>query len=173
MAIAHIAMPIAAWQHFDYWIPEGLFVARGDIVRARLARRKCVGVVTGVDAASDFADRLQPIDALCGIARLPEEMLAMAAFVSTYYQVPPGLAHALLVPPQTRGTRGASKDDAPTQPDALAPGTGHALNAAQASALDALAAGEGKFAVTMLHGVTGRGTTYVYLAAAARAVARG
>jgi primosomal protein N' len=63
MAIAHVAMPIAAWQYFDYWIPEGLSVARGDIVRARLGRRKCIGVVTSIDAASAFADRLQPIDA--------------------------------------------------------------------------------------------------------------
>jgi primosomal protein N' (replication factor Y) (superfamily II helicase) len=171
MAIAHVAMPIAAWQHFDYWIPEGLFVARGDIVRARLGRRKCVGVVTGIDTASDFADRLQPIDALCGITRLPEEMLAMADFVSAYYQVPPGLAHALLVPPQTRGTRGASKDAA--RSDAPASGTGHALNAAQARALEGLTAVEATFAVTMLHGVTGSGKTDVYLGAAARAVARG
>ena len=173
MAIAHIAMPIAAWQHFDYWVPEGLDVARGDIVRARLGRRKCVGVVTGIDIASEFADRLQPIDALCGIARLPEEMLAMADFVSTYYQVPPGLAHALLIPPQTRAARGTSKGRVAAQAEAAPPGTGYPLNRAQARALESLAAGERAFAVTMLHGVTGSGKTDVYLAAAARAVAGG
>jgi len=173
MAIAHVAMPIAAWQHFDYWIPEGLSVARGDIVRARLGRRKCIGVVTSIDAASAFADRLQPIDALCGIARLPEEMLAMADFVSTYYQVPPGLAHALLIPPRTLGTRAASKAATSAESQSVAPPDGHVLNAAQAGALGAVAASMGTFGVMMLHGVTGSGKTDVYLAAAAHVVARG
>ncbi len=39
--------------------------------------------------------------------------------------------------------------------------------------VDALAAAEGAFGATMLHGVTGSGKTDVYLAAAARAIARG
>jgi len=95
MAIAHVAMPIAAWQYFDYWIPDGLDVVRGDAVRARLGHRRSVGVVVSVDASSDFADRVQPIDALAGIARLPEDLMAMADFVSAYYQAPIGLAHGI------------------------------------------------------------------------------
>ena len=67
MAVAHVAMPIAAWQFFDYWIPEGLDIAHGDIVRARLGARAHVGVVTAVEAATDFRDRLQPVEALTGI----------------------------------------------------------------------------------------------------------
>ncbi|MGE5093572.1 MAG: hypothetical protein ACM3SO_00440, partial [Betaproteobacteria bacterium] len=60
MAIARIALPIAAWQYFDYWIPEGLDVAPGDVVRARLGPRASVGVVVDVEAITEFRDRLQP-----------------------------------------------------------------------------------------------------------------
>ena len=171
MAIAHVAMPIAAWQSFDYWIPDGLDVARGDVVRARLANRLALGVVTDVDAASEFGERLQPIDALSGIRRLPEEIMALAAFVSAYYQAAPGLAYALLVPPPMRARKRAAKDAAQSGSDPSAPL--HALNAAQMRALDAIVASIGTFAVTMLHGVTGSGKTDVYLAASRHAIARG
>ena len=168
MAIAHLAMPIAAWQYFDYWIPDGLDVARGDAVRARLGNRRSVGIVVAVDAASDFADRVQPIDALAGIARLPEDLMAMADFVSAYYQAPIGLAHALLVPPSASSRRRAAESTS-----AVADASLHAaLNAAQAEALAVIGASE-TFVVTLLHGVTGSGKTNVYLAAAQRAVARG
>jgi len=168
MAIAHVAMPIAAWQYFDYWIPDGLDVVRGDAVRARLGHRRSVGVVVSVDASSDFADRVQPIDALAGIARLPEDLMAMADFVSAYYQAPIGLAHALLVPPSASSRRRAG-ESAPSIADASANAE---LNAAQTQALAAIGASE-TFAVTLLHGVTGSGKTNVYLASAQRAVARG
>jgi primosomal protein N' (replication factor Y) len=167
MAIAHVAMPIAAWQYFDYWIPDGLDVARGDAVRARLGRRPCVGVVVAVDAASDVAERVQPIESLAGVARLPEDLMAMAQFVSGYYQAPAGLAHALLLPPIAVKRRAREKD-------AIRDATqwNRELNAAQAEAFATIGA-SGPFAVTLLHGVTGSGKTNVYLAAALQAVARG
>jgi len=172
MAIARVAMPIAAWQFFDYWIPEGLDLARGDVVKARLGGRKYQGVVNRIDATSDFGAQLQPIDAIADTARLPEETLALAEFVSDYYQAPPGLAHALLVPPATRARRtpqAATLDGSFNESGAASP----PLNADQMRALDALVATENAFSVTMLHGVTGSGKTLVYLAAAERAIARG
>ena len=42
MAIAQIALPVAAWQLFDYWVPDGLAIAAGDIVRVRLGARRRV-----------------------------------------------------------------------------------------------------------------------------------
>ncbi|HJU23901.1 MAG TPA: DEAD/DEAH box helicase family protein, partial [Casimicrobiaceae bacterium] len=168
MAIARVAMPIAAWQLFDYWIPEGLDVARGDIVKARLGGRKYLGVVNRIDATSDVGAQLQPIDAVTDIARLPEETIALAEFVSDYYQAPPGLAHALLVPPSTRARRTPRVTTSERSGAASPP-----LNADQMRALDALVANENAFSVTMLHGITGSGKTLVYLSAATRAIARG
>jgi primosomal protein N' (replication factor Y) (superfamily II helicase) len=174
MAIAHVAMPIAAWQLFDYWVPDGLDVARGDVVRARLGARRNVGVVTGVADRTAFTERLQAIDALEDVRRLPDEIMALADFVCDYYQVPPGLACALVAPPlATRNRRdgGSAQPARRAVPDDTAPP--HVPNAAQAAAIDVLRTSEGGFAATMLHGVTGSGKTDVYLAAAARAIARG
>ena len=170
MAIAHVAMPIAAWQLFDYWIPDGLDVGRGDAVRARLGRRKSIGVVVGVDATSDVSERVQPVDALAGIARLPDDLMAMADFVSGYYQAPPGLAHALLLPPTL--ARAPRRTGATADAGACEAGVHAPLNASQAEALAVIDGAGASFAVTMLHGVTGGGKTNVYLAAAGRAVAR-
>jgi primosomal protein N' (replication factor Y) len=172
MAVAHIAMPGAAWQVFDYWVPEGLDVAAGDVVHARLANRRYAGVVTGTSASNASGVALQPVEALAGVARLPHELLALASFVSRYYQAPPGLAYALLVPPivRVRKRRRAEAVDAQrASPDSDAP----TLNDAQGNALAALVASEGAFGVTLLHGITGSGKTNVYLAAAERAIARG
>jgi primosomal protein N' (replication factor Y) len=173
MAIARVAMPIAAWQFFDYWIPDGLALARGDVVRARLGAARRVGVVTDVDPRSEFADRLQPIDSVADVARLPEEIMALAQFVSDYYQTPPGLAHGLAVPPLTSRIRreAASIASEPSRPPRDAQGH-RELNAAQARALAAI--GErGQFAPTLLFGATGSGKTDVYLAAARAAIDRG
>src|SRR5579864_4751832 len=174
MAIAHVAMPIAAWQLFDYWVPDGLEIRRGDVVRARLGGRKHVGVVVGIELRSDFADRLQPIDAVTEIARLPDEIMALAEFVGDYYQVPPGLAYALVAPPMATRVRregGGAKPETFTANDGAA--RPQALNPAQAAAVDALTASAGAFGATMLHGVTGSGKTDVYLATAARVLAHG
>ena len=173
MAIAHVALPIGAWQLFDYWIPDGLAVESGDIVRARLAKRRHLGVVAAVDPSSDFADRLQPIDALAEIPRLPDEIMALATFVSDYYQAPPGMAYALAVPPAVSRAR---RDPRVEQASPIADGAvlaARPLLAAQAAIVDAIAAAAGAFVPTMLHGVTGSGKTDVYLAAAARAIAGG
>ena len=174
MAIAHVAMPIAAWQLFDYWVPDGLEIRRGDVVRARLGGRKHVGVVVGIEPRSDFADRLQPIDAVTEIARLPDEIMALAKFVGDYYQVPPGLAYALVAPPMTTRVR---REGSGAKPETFTANDGaarpQALNPAQAAAVDALTASAGAFGATMLHGVTGSGKTDVYLAAAARVLAHG
>ena len=75
MAIARVALPVAAWHLFDYWIPDGLQVACGDIVRVRLAGRPQSGVVTGIEPTSEFLDRVQPIESIANVARLPAEIM--------------------------------------------------------------------------------------------------
>ena len=113
MAIARVALPVAAWHSFDYWIPDGLQVACGDVVRVRLAGRAQRGVVTGIEPASDFVDRVQPIESIAGVARLPAEIIELASFVAAYYQSPPGMAFALVTPPLVRA-RAAAKPPAVT-----------------------------------------------------------
>ena len=172
MAIARIALPVAAWHLFDYWIPDGLQVGQGDIVRVRLAGRLQCGVVTGIESTSDFLDRVQPIESLAGVARLPAEIMELAEFAGAYYQAPPGMAFALVTPPLVRA-RASNREAMAASPatDELRPR--HALNPPQRAAVDAIVAAHRSFAPMLLHGITGSGKTDVYLAAAAHFVAQG
>ena len=172
MAIARIALPVAAWHLFDYWIPDGLQVAQGDVVRVRLAGRLQCGVVTGIESTSDFLDRVQPIESLAGVARLPAEIMELADFAGAYYQAPPGMAFALVTPPLVRA-RASNREAMAASPatDELRPR--HALNPPQRAAVDAIVAAHRSFAPMLLHGITGSGKTDVYLAAAAHFVAQG
>ena len=172
MAIARIALPVAAWHLFDYWIPDGLQVAQGDVVRVRLAGRLQCGVVTGIESTSDFLDRVQPIESLAGVARLPTEIMELAEFAAAYYQASPGMAFALVTPPLVRA-RASKRDAVAALPAAAELRPRHALNPPQRAAVDAIVAAHRSFAPMLLHGITGSGKTDVYLAAAAHFVAQG
>ena len=171
MAIARVALPVAALQLFDYWIPDGLAVARGDIVRVRLAGRRHAGVVTSIDVASEFLDRLQPIEAVSDAARLPPEIMELASFTSEYYQAAQGMAYGLVTPPFVQA-RKRKTEPAPPSAGAGEAAPRHALNPAQADAVQAIVAAHGTFSPMLLHGITGSGKTDVYLAAAMHVVAR-
>ena len=172
MAIARIALPVAAWHLFDYWIPDGLQVAQGDVVRVRLAGRLQYGVVTGIESTSDFLDRVQPIESLAGVARLPAEIMELAEFAGAYYQAPPGMAFALVTPPLVRA-RASNREAMASSPATAELRPRHALNPPQRAAVDAIVAAHRSFAPMLLHGITGSGKTDVYLAAAAHFVAQG
>ena len=43
MTIARVALPVARRELFDYWVPAGLAVGPGSVVRVRLARRALCG----------------------------------------------------------------------------------------------------------------------------------
>jgi primosomal protein N' (replication factor Y) len=168
MSIARVALPVAAWQLFDYWIPDGLAVHDGDVVRARLGRRSLTGVVVAVDASTAFLDRLQPIDAVT-TARLPADVMELAAFVSAYYQAPLGMTHALVAPPPARVRQPRNPPPAAAEDPRATP----SLNDPQTRAVAAIAAAHATFSPLLLHGVTGSGKTAVYLAAAARSIEAG
>ena len=168
MSIARVALPVAAWQLFDYWIPDGLAVHDGDVVRARLGRRSLTGVVVAVDASTAFLDRLQPIDAVT-TARLPADVMELAAFVSAYYQAPLGMTHALVAPPPARVRQPRNPPPAAAEDPRATP----SLNDPQTRAVAAIAAAHATFSPLLLHGVTGSGKTAVYLAAAARSIQAG
>jgi len=171
MAIARVALPVGVSQEFDYWIPDGLSVGVGDIVRVRLGARRRAGVVTSIEPASDVLDRVQPIESIAGASRVPPEIMELAAFASAYYQAPSGMALALATPPLVGTRAGKRRTFEPAVATAIA--ARHALNAAQRAAVDSIIGGQRTFAPMLLHGITGSGKTDVYLAAAAHFVARG
>lgn len=109
MPIAQVALPVAAVATFDYWLPEGLDVARGSLVRVTLGARSMVGVVAAIAADSPVArEKLQPVRAVVALPRLPDDVVDLAHFVASYYQEPLGQALALAVPP-VAGRDGAAR----------------------------------------------------------------
>src|SRR5512144_796230 len=176
MTIARVALPVAAPGPFDYWLPAGLDVARGHVVRVQLARRALTGVVVALAAASDVPhDKLHPIrEIVAGMEPLPADVLALAEFVARYYQEPLGLVMAQMLPPlgaaaRTRSRAAANRACTGGKASESAP----ALNAEQRRACDAIVAAGSAFVPFLLQGVTGSGKTDVYLAAAAAAVDNG
>jgi len=107
MAIVRLALPVAAHQLFDYWLPAGLDVRPGSVLLARLGRRRLVGVAVELIASSDVEpERVQPIDEiLASIPPLPDDLRALARFIAAYYQEPIGLCFAQMVPPLGAGRR--------------------------------------------------------------------
>jgi len=174
MPIARVVLPVAAATAFDYWVPDGAPVMRGSVVRVALGPRRMVGVVTEIVAASDVPhDKLQTLADIVDMPPLADDLLALAAFVSTYYQEPPGQALALAVPPLPAGVARARR----RSHNALATAGIAAtvpFNTEQQAAIDAIgAAGSAGFSAHLLFGVTGSGKTDVYMAAAQRAIATG
>ena len=98
MAIARVALPLATHQLFDYWVPDGLAVVPGSLLRVRLGGRRLVGVVDEIAAqASVAAERLQPIRELVAeIPALPDDLCALARFMASYYQTPIGQCLSLI-----------------------------------------------------------------------------
>ncbi len=164
MPIARVALPVAAATAFDYWIPDGAPVRRGSVVRVALGPRRLVGVVHDVVAESDVPhDKLQTITDIADVPPLPDDVLALAAFVASYYQESPGQALALAVPPlsaaRPRAPRRASAQVGATDRD----GGAVEFNAEQEAAIEAIDAADGVGLVPfLLFGVAGSGKTDVH-----------
>ena len=101
MAIVRVALPLATDQLFDYWLPAGLSVETGSVLRVTLAKRRMLGVaMERVDAPGVAPERLAPIDEVVTLLPpLPEDLRTLGRFVSDYYQQPIGQCLALMLPP--------------------------------------------------------------------------
>jgi primosomal protein N' (replication factor Y) len=110
MAIVRVALPVATNQLFDYWLPAGLAIEPGSVLRVRLARRRLLGIALELVDATDIApERLAPVDEIVTtLPPLPEDLRALARFVSDYYQQPIGQCLAQMLPPLS--TRGAARE---------------------------------------------------------------
>jgi primosomal protein N' (replication factor Y) len=176
VTIARIALPVAAAGAFDYWIPAGLTVQPGAVVRVRLARRILTGVVVAVVSQSDVPhEKLHPIvEIRQDVPPLPADILEVADFVARYYQEPLGLVPAQMLPPLAAAAprvRAARKTAVMDGAGVAEAARSKPLNPDQQNAASAIISAAGSFAPFLLQGVTGSGKTEVYLAAAAECMA--
>ncbi len=176
VAIVRVALPVAAHQLFDYWLPAGLVPDPGSVLVVRLGRRRLHGVAVEIVESSEVApERLIPVDeVLSDVPPIPTDLRELASFVSTYYQEPIGLCLAQMLPPLTfgKGRRERPVELLMEVVDRVhAPA--RALNPDQRAALNGAVAEPFAFRPSLLQGVTGSGKTEVYLAAAARVIDAG
>ncbi|MFN2643560.1 MAG: primosomal protein N' [Burkholderiales bacterium] len=172
-----VALPVPLPRLFDYALPPGARVGRGDRVTVPLAGRRHTGVVVDADIASDVAfERLKTIvDVRSDAPPLSADWLELMRFIAAYYQRPLGETVLASLPPRLRSLKPLPRKAlaAPMQGAAADFISPHALTGEQQSAVDAIAARLSRFAAVLLHGVTGSGKTEVYLHLIARVLARG
>jgi len=176
VAIVRVALPVAAHQLFDYWLPAGLVPDPGSVLVVRLGRRRLHGVALEIVESSEVApERLIPVDeVLSDVPPIPADLRELASFVSTYYQEPIGLCLAQMLPPLTFGKgRRERRVELLMEVVDRVHAPARALNPDQRAALNGAVAEPFAFRPSLLQGVTGSGKTEVYLAAAARVIDAG
>jgi primosomal protein N' (replication factor Y) (superfamily II helicase) len=172
-----VALDVPLPRLFDYAVPQGTSLARGDRVTVPLGRRRQTGVVMETEIESAVAlDRLKAIvEVRSDAPRLPADWLELMRFLATYYQRPLGESVIAALPPRLRSVKPLPKKAlAPSAEEVAADFVSpHFLNAEQQRVVDAIATKLGRFAALLLHGVTGSGKTEVYLHLVARVLAQG
>jgi len=100
VAIAHVALPVASDQLFDYWLPAGLALQAGTLLRVKLGRRRMVGVAASIsDESTVTPERLLPIEeVITEILPLPADLLELGRFIASYYQQPIGQCFGQMLP---------------------------------------------------------------------------
>ena len=105
MNVAEVAVLLPVAGTYDYLVPEGWAVARGQRVWVSFGKRGVEGVVVGVrPLASSEPLRLKPLIRLIEGETVDEEVLALVDWVASYYLAPPGEVLRLALPPGGRAT---------------------------------------------------------------------
>jgi len=178
MNLVRVALDVPLPTLFDYRLPEGLIVERGDRIAVPFGARERVGVALELTQVSELQpQRLKPVSrVLTDAPRLDSAWLEFMGFLSGYYHRPLGETVVHSLPPRLRSLKPLPRKirgndpPAPLRSDFVARNT---LTAAQADALSGIQASLGRFEPHLLHGVTGSGKTEVYLHLVAQTLARG
>ncbi|RZI98529.1 MAG: primosomal protein N', partial [Brevundimonas sp.] len=72
MKVASVLIPLPVPEAFDYEVPEGIEVARGDQVAVPLGPRLIRGIVSEVHETTGANRRLKALDHVLDDPRLPE-----------------------------------------------------------------------------------------------------
>ncbi len=90
MKVASVLLPLPVPEAFDYEVPEGLDLVRGDQVAAPLGPRLVRGVVSEVRETTGSNRRLKPIEGRLDDPSLPERTLDFLEWAARWTLSPPG-----------------------------------------------------------------------------------
>jgi primosomal protein N' (replication factor Y) len=85
-----VLLPLPLASAYDYRVPAGLDLAKGDFVVVPLGRRDVVGIVWRQGSGTIAADRLKPIAARLDVPPLPLPLCRTIEWVAAYTLNPPG-----------------------------------------------------------------------------------
>jgi primosomal protein N' (replication factor Y) len=177
--ILRVALDVPLPTLFEYSAPDGMRPEAGDRVAVPFGARQRVGVVMELaDQSSVDSARVKPITRVIeGAPRLNADWLSQMRFLADYYQRPLGETAVSSLPPRLRSLKPLPKPRKralePAAPVAKPAFAGQLeANAAQARAVETVAASFDEFRAFLLHGVTGSGKTEVYLRLIERCLAR-
>ncbi|MEM6850980.1 MAG: primosomal protein N' [Pseudomonadota bacterium] len=96
-----VLLPLPLAGAYDYALPEGLNVKRGDLVRAPLGARMLVGVVWGAPHAEPIAPKLaaklKPLEERIEAPPLGPDALDFVDWVAAYTTFPPGAVLRMVI----------------------------------------------------------------------------
>ncbi|WP_333590694.1 primosomal protein N' [Brevundimonas sp.] len=90
MKVASVLLPLPVPEAFDYEVPEGLDLVRGDQVAVPLGPRLVRGVVSEVRETTGSNRRLKPIEGRLDDPSLPERTLDFLEWAARWTLSPPG-----------------------------------------------------------------------------------
>ena len=90
MKVASVLIPLPVPEAFDYQVPDGMTVARGDQVAVPLGPRLIKGIVAEVFDTTGSNRRLKAIDHVDTDPRLPENTLSFVEWAARWTLSPPG-----------------------------------------------------------------------------------
>ncbi len=164
MKQVEVLLPTGVAHGFDYAVPDGLALERGDLVRVPFGRASSLGLVLGAGTANIPQAKLKAVIEKLDAPSFAPHFIEFIKWAAWYNCAPVGLMLKMALPLGIRdlglGIRARKKNASNPQSHSYQLAT---LSPAQRAAADALiqklAAG---FSVTLLDGVTGSGKTEVY-----------
>ena len=91
MRSVSVLIPLALPGPYDYAVPEGLELVRGDFVRVPLGPRQVNGVVWGPGAGDVAPAKLKSVLARLDAPALADPLMQFVDWVAAYVLAPPGL----------------------------------------------------------------------------------
>ncbi len=120
-----VLVPLPAPGPYDYLVPEGFTLHRGDVVEAPLGPRHVLGIVVGAGTGDVDDAKLKPLAGVCSDRPLPPALVESLEWLASYTMTPPGLVIGLAVrssacfdPPRMRKLLRATGTEPPRMTDA-------------------------------------------------------
>ncbi len=168
--ICQILLPVPFNYGFSYFVPEGLDLKTGDVVKVSFRSKEIFGVAVGLNQENDIDEkRIKTIIDVDEKIKFSTNLLEFIDFVAAYNLAPKGLVLKLSLAILNSSQEAKKKKPAAEKLIIIEL---KSLNENQQKAADLLLkkVAEQKFSTILLDGITGSGKTEIYFQAIAKTI---